>query len=43
MLLILSKDYLLREAHSFINGYMVEALVKGIPNFISRFFVKSVF
>ena len=40
MLSILSIDSLLRGAPKFVNGYIGEALVKGVINFINRFFVK---
>ena len=43
MLLILSMDSLLREVSKFVNGYMGEALVKGVVNFINGFFVKMGF
>ena len=39
MLLILSKDSLLRGVPNFVNGYMGEVLVKGVANFINGFFV----
>ena len=43
MLLILSMDFLLRGLSNFANGYMGEALVKGVANIINGFFVKRGF
>ena len=40
MLSILSMDSLLREAPTFVNGYMDKVLVKGALSFINGLFVK---
>ena len=43
MFLILSTDPLLRGVSKFVNGYIGEALVKRVANFINGFFVKRGF
>ena len=43
MLTYLSMIFLLREVSKFVSGYMGEALVKGVGNFINGFFVKRGF
>ena len=43
MLLVLPMDSLLRGVSKFVNLCEVEALVKGLANFINVFFVKRGF
>ena len=41
--MVLTMDSLLRGVSKVVNGYIGEALLKGVPIFINGFFVKRSF